>query len=275
MLPLLCPLCKTPLIPDGGVYHCRNRHSYDRSHYGYTNLLSPKGAGQHGDNREMILSRRAFLEGGWYQPLRDAICRAAVGAVPEGGIVLDAGCGEGYYTDALIAALSGQGVRGIGVDISREALREAGKRPTARDGTLSLFVAGVYDMPVADHSVDLVLNVFAPLAADEYRRVLKPGGCLLMAIPDARHLWELKSVLYDTPYENRVQDTALPGFSPADVTPLTTRFTLPTQQAIRSLFAMTPYYYRTPEAGRARLAALSSLTVTASFLLLSYRIPTV
>ena len=50
-------------------------------------------------------------------------------------------------------------------------------------------------------------------ALEEILRVLKPGGIFVMAIPAARHLWELKAAVYDHPYENEVKDYALEGFT--------------------------------------------------------------
>ena len=265
---LICPICRAPLTRQGGSYICPGRHTFDRARQGYTNLLL-RAAGQHGDNREMILARRAFLESGAYAPLKDAISTAARRLAPGARTFLDAGCGEGYYGEAVLGALPH--AAGYGIDISREALRVAGRREAVASGRFSLFVAGVYEMPFADRSFDLVLNVFAPLATEEYRRVLRPGGVLLMAIPDRRHLFEMKEVLYDTPRENEVADLALGGFTLLGAEPVTKKLTLTSGEQIRALFSMTPYYYRTPEAGRLRLEALDRLEVTAEFLLLSYR----
>ncbi len=267
---LRCPLCGEPLFRTEGGYACPARHTFDRARQGYTNLLL-RPAGQHGDNREMILARREFLESGAYAPLAQAIVAAAERLAPGAGTFLDAGCGEGYYGDAVLAALPG--AVGYGIDISREALKVAGRRETVKNGRFSLFVAGVYEMPFADRAFDLVLNVFAPLAAAEYRRVLRPRGVLLMAIPDRRHLFEMKEILYDSPRENEVADFALDGLTFLGAEPVKHRFTLTGQAQIDALFSMTPYYYRTPEPGRRRLAALDTLTVTAEFLLLAYRAP--
>ena len=270
-LPILCPVCRGALTYASPSFRCERGHTFDRSRRGYTNLLTGKAAGQHGDNAEMILARRAFLDGGSYAPLRDALCGAVRRHFPDGGVLLDAGCGECYYTDGVMTDLSDRHPTGVGIDISREALRYAGVRPSVKNGTLSLFVAGVYDMPLPDGSVDAVLNCFAPLATEEYLRVLKPGGTLHLAIPAEDHLWELKEVLYDTPYQNQVADFSLPGFDPPTVEPIRTVFTLHGQKEIGHLFAMTPYYYRTPKGGRARLASLDRLSVRAAFYLLSYR----
>lgn len=66
----------------------------------------------------------------------------------------------------------------LGVDISKDALAAGGKRNRA----LTLAVASLFELPLADRSCDLVVNLFAPLALEEFRRVLKPGGT-----PVARH----------------------------------------------------------------------------------------
>ncbi len=273
---LLCPVCRAPLFYEendsgrGGSYHCPARHTFDRSRQGYTNLLTGRAAGQHGDNTEMIAARTRFLDGGYYAPLCTALVSAVTASLPQGGNLLDAGCGEGYYTDALVHALDPT-THAWGIDISKEALRAACRREAVKTGRLLLYAAGVYDMPFADASMDAVVNVFSPLAREEYLRVLKPNGTLHMAIPAARHLWELKEVLYDIPHENRVADFSLDGFTLIGNTRVTCPMQLPDAETIAALFSMTPYYYRTPQAGCARLAALSSLSVTADFHLLSYR----
>ncbi len=274
---LLCPICRAPLLFEanpsgkGGCYRCSARHTFDRARQGYTNLLTGRAAGQHGDNMEMIAARRAFLNSGFYAPLCNALCNAAKTHLPPGGTLLDAGCGEGYYTDAVLSSLATVGATGYGIDISREALRLACQREAVKTGQLLLFTAGVYEMPFADGAFDMILNLFAPLAREEYLRTLKENGVLLMAIPAARHLWELKEVLYETPRENEVADFALEGFTLLSETRVTTTMHLPDQAMIAALFSMTPYYYRTPAAGKAALAAKNSLSVTADFHLLAYR----
>ena len=268
--PLTCPICRGALQKEGSSYRCPKNHSYDISRFGYTNLLSGKAVGQHGDNREMILARRRFLDSGAYAPLRDALCEAVKAHHPVGGIYLDAGCGECYYTDGVAESLAGTDSIGYGIDISKEALRAAGIRPSVKDGRVSLFVSGVYEMPFADGSIDTVINFFAPLATEEYLRVLKDGGVLVMAIPDKRHLFALKEILYDTPKENEVVGFALPGFDLLSATPIRSEFTL-VGERVQDLFMMTPYYYRTPQSGKDRLAALNTLTCTGEFILLVYQ----
>ena len=176
--------------------------------------------------------------------------------------MLDSGCGEGYSTagihDALAAA--GRSVTMAGVDISKFCLRWAARR--TRD--VEFAVASAYHLPLEDGSADLLVNCFSPLAADEFRRVLVPGGGFLYVVPAADHLWELKQVLYDQPYRNREEDVPYEGFSYERVEPVEAVVDV-AGEALRDLFQMTPYYWKTPREGAERLAALDGLRVRASF----------
>ena len=256
---LLCPVCRRPLTREARRFACEGGHSFDIAKEGYVNLLAGRAPAV-GDNREMIAARRRTLESGIYAPLRAALAEAARGA---DGAYLDAGCGEGYYTEAIAAARTGAT---IGIDVSKDALRLCGKR--LHDATLA--VGSVYHLAIADGALSLITAIFAPLATEEFARTLRPGGRLLLAVPGPRHLFAMKQVLYDTPYENAVQDTALEGFRLLDLVRVSFPFTLPTAGAIADLFTMTPYYYRTPREGRARLLSLDTLSAEAEFFVLSY-----
>lgn len=260
-----CPLCASPLTRTAKTYACPKGHSFDRAREGYVHLLpaNQKHAKDPGDDKEMAAARNRFLSGGWYAPLREALCRLALTYAPAGAAVLDAGCGEGYYTAGVYAALSETGQVGqmAGVDLSKPSLRWAARREKA----VEFAVASVYHLPVADASVALLLNCFSPLALDEFRRVLRPGGVYLYVVPAARHLWELKEVLYDRPYLNKEEDIPYEGFSYLEVVPVEATLDLPDRDTIRDLFSMTPYRWKTPKAGAARLEGLDRLTVTAAF----------
>ena len=262
---LRCPVCGGLLQQREKTYVCSTGHSFDRAKSGYVNLLiARQSAAQHGDDKKMVRARRAFLEGGFYEPLQNALCRAAMKQAPEKRVdLLDAGCGECYYTAAVEQALLGSGreVSAVGVDISKDALRFGDKR----GHDLRLAVASAYHMPVEDDSCDIVLNVFAPFAGEEYLRVLRRGGVVLHVSPGEHHLWELKQVLYDHPYPNEVKETPYEGFAYAEIRHVEDRIRVLGQEDIHALFQMTPYYWKTPKSGCQRLAALEELAVTISF----------
>lgn len=269
---LICPVCAQPLHEQERVYRCAGGHSFDRAKSGYVNLLIQRQSGaQHGDDKEMVRARRAFLDGGFYAPLQEKVCAAAVRWAParEEVDVLDSGCGECYYTAAVEQALRTRGKTPsiVGVDISKDALRWGEKR----GARLQLAVASAFRLPVAADSCDLLLDVFAPFAGEEYCRVLRRGGVVLHVSPGADHLWELKQAVYETPYRNDAAPPAWPGLVQREEETLCYPISLETQSAVADLFRMTPYAHKTGSAELQRLAELQSLQVTAEFVLRTYQ----
>jgi len=260
-----CPICGEMLTRQERAYLCPRRHSYDLSKEGYTHLLpaNRKHSAAPGDDKGMAAARRDFLSKDYYAPLRDALCREIAERCGDAPAVLDTGCGEGYYTAAICRALcaAGKQPRMAGIDISKFILRYAAKR--APD--IEFAVASSYHLPVADKAVDVLLNCFSPLALDEFHRVLRPGGHFLYVVPAADHLWELKQVLYDAPYPNEEKETPYEGFAYEAVIPVEDTMHLACQADIHALFQMTPYYWKTPKEGAARLAALDTLDCRSSF----------
>ena len=133
MFPLCCPKCGLPLKKEGNGCQCSEGHRYDLARSGYVNLLLANGKHslQPGDDKRMVRARRLFLEKGYYEPFRRAVCQKALERLPmERPVVLDAGCGEGYYTAGIYQALMSQGrhPRMAGTDISKFSLRIAAKR---------------------------------------------------------------------------------------------------------------------------------------------------
>jgi 23S rRNA (guanine745-N1)-methyltransferase len=265
----LCPKCNLPLAQkEGGAVACAAGHSYDRSREGYYNLLLGSGAGVHGDNKEMVAARRAFLNTGAYFPLARRVAELCASHLPQGGTLLDVGCGEGYYTNIIESQISAGGSGQIyGFDISKDAVRLCARK----NKNLSLAVASAYRMPFADSAFDVVTNLFSPLAREEILRVLRPRGKFIMAIPDREHLFGLKSAIYKTPYKNEVADTHLDGFELVEDEPLTYKFRLDSPEKIQSLFMMTPYAYRTRPSDRAKVEVLKALECTADFRIFVYK----
>lgn len=257
-----CPICAAPLTREERTYVCPARHCYDVAKEGYVNLLpaNKKHAKDPGDDKEMAAARTRFLDGGYYAPLRETLCRLIVDKKPQ--VLVDSGCGEGYYTAGVCQALKEAGLhtRCAGVDLSRSALKKAARR----EKTAEFAVASVYHMPVAESSADVILNCFSPLALEEFKRVLKPGGTYLYVVPGAKHLWELKQVLYEQPYENAEENIPYEGFEYRQVIPVEFCMDLHSP-ALADLFRMTPYYWKTPRQGAERLAQVEQLQVTASF----------
>ena len=235
--PWQCPLCREPLTGDTAL-KCGRNHSFDRAKEGYWHLLPVQSMRTKapGDSKEMVAARRAFLNAGYYgifgRALGELCLAYGVSAGADAPLhLLDAGCGEGWY-DRCIAQAFAQ--------------------------------ASSFAQPVRTGWADLLLNCFSPFAQEEFRRVLRPGGRMIYVVPGAEHLYQMKAVLYDTPYKNPVQEVAYEGFRPIGEREVSGSITVPAGQ-LEALFAMTPYYWKTPRDGAARLAALPELTTDIAF----------
>ena len=268
-----CPVCGRPLERGEKAWACKKGHSFDVAAEGYAYLLPPnkKHSKDPGDTKQMVAARRVFLEAGYYEPFRRRLCelaREALAGLPASA-VLDVGCGEGWYTAALLDTLRGAGAEPevCGIDVSKSAVRAAAKRHKG----IAFAVASAFSLPAADASADLAVNVFAPIVPGELRRVVRPGGFLLLAVPTPRHLYGMKEILYDEPYENEYRETDYPGFALVSREAVTGEIQLDSPALIEALFSMTPYYWKTPRAGCARLRAASSLRTEIGFDFLLYR----
>lgn len=274
-----CPVCHSPLQKEDIRFVCANRHSFDRagrSGGGYVNLLlaNKKSSSDPGDNALMISGRTTFLSAGYYQPLSDALCESIL-SLPQSLRVLDAGCGEGYYAQRLLEAAAQRGIPldFYGVDLSKYGVKAAAKRcqKIPLPVQSSFGVGSIFDLPFADESLDVVYNVFSPIGEQEFCRVLRPGGHFVAAYPGARHLFGLKEILYEHPYENEEKTHELQGFSIQSRQRIAYRRRLDGQAVIQGLFMMTPYYYKTSVAGAERLKELESLETEIDFWLIEYQ----
>ena len=262
---LICPVCGKSLCRAEKEYRCENRHSFDIARQGHVNLLvvQQKHSLNPGDTREQVLSRRSFLEGGFYEPIARALCDTAkeLGAK---GPVLDVGCGEGYYCTQLAAALNAEL---LGLDISKEAVRCAAakyKGPQWVCGTAS-------HLPVGNGSVGTLTSLFALTLPAEFRRVLKHDGLYFQILAAQDHLLGLKSVIYpELKLKQKDSVPELQGFQRIKTVPIRFTFTVEGEQ-VQNLLSMTPHVYRISKEGAARLAATKKLTDTASAVLNVFR----
>ncbi|MBO5129306.1 MAG: methyltransferase domain-containing protein [Oscillospiraceae bacterium] len=262
---LICPICGCSLSRVDREYRCENRHSFDIARQGYVNLLTvqQKKSLHPGDTREQVLSRRAFLDENYYEPIARTLCDTAK-ELGASGPILDVGCGEGYYSSRLASALEAELT---GLDISKEAVRCAAGRYKE-----ALWLCGTAaHLPVADRSAGLLTSLFALTMAAEFRRVLTDDGLYFQVLAAEDHLLGLKSIIYPE-LLHKEKDTVpeLPGFRLVKSVPIRFEFTVEGEQ-VRNLLSMTPHVYRIGKEGAQRLAATEKLTDTASCVLNVYR----
>jgi 23S rRNA (guanine745-N1)-methyltransferase len=213
---LVCPVrdCRLPLAREGRRLLCPHGHSFDVARSGYINLLQPqeRRSKQPGDSVAAVLARRRLHDRGVTGPLLHAIAEI-MGALP-GDIVLDAGCGDGFYLGTLARQT---GFDAHGVDISIPAVDAAARR---YPGCEWIVANADRCLPYADRSFSIVLSITGRMSAGEFRRVLGDGGRLLVAIPAPDDLIELRGVGHDR--VARTIETFAHGFTLADQRRVTT-----------------------------------------------------
>lgn len=262
---LLCPICGEELNLTGKQYVCSRNHSFDVARQGYVNLLAvqQKHSLNPGDTREQVLSRREFLEAGFYAPIAEALIAEAK-ALGISGQILDVGCGEGYYSSRLADALEAPLT---GLDISKEAVRCAAAKYKGKQW----LCATAAHIPVEEGSVSLLTSLFALTLPQEFARVLKEDGFYFQVLAAEDHLLGLKGIIYDQlNFKEKNTVPELPGFELVKSVPIRFSFTVEGQQ-IQNLFSMTPHVFRIGKEGAERLRKTEILTDTASCVLNIYR----
>jgi 23S rRNA (guanine745-N1)-methyltransferase len=206
---LACPECGAALllVPNGcealaresPVLRCARGHCYDLAKKGYANLLGRGGGAKGVYDRAFFESRRAVFGFGFFAEAARRIAALAkellrlpeTGRRGAAGRVLDAGCGEGYYSFALSQDASLRaGCRFYGLDLSRDAVATA----AGYEADIAWIVGDIAKPPFRDGAFELVLNVLSPAAYAAFRRVLAQGGFLIKVLPGPDHLRELREL---------------------------------------------------------------------------------
>ncbi|GAA4530814.1 rRNA (guanine-N1)-methyltransferase [Amycolatopsis samaneae] len=264
---LRCSVCGAQVKRADTTVRCHQGHSFDIAKQGYVNLLHARIPAGTADTAPMVAARAAFLGSGVYRPLADVLARLAATHAGD-GLIVDAGAGTGYYlARALDAAPK---AAGLALDVSALALRRAA-RAHERAG------AAVWNLwepwPMGDDVASMVFNVFAPRNAEQFHRVLAPGGLLVVATPTAGHLRELGDLVLDVDErkDERLARSLSEYFTRTSRVEVTNRVEF-SPELVREVVDMGPTAHHLTDDRRARLEALSSpLDVTTSFAVSVYR----
>ena len=193
---------------------CARNHSFDVARSGYINLLQPRDSRskQPGDTVAAVGGRRRLHDLGVTAPLLAGIAEFLCAG--DRDVVLDAGCGDGFYLGSLAGRA---GFRGHGVDISIPAVDAAARRYA---GCEWIVANADRVIPYAGGAFSIVTSITARMNASEFRRVLREDGRLLIAIPAPDDLIELRGEGRDR--VARTVETFSPGFTLADQRRITT-----------------------------------------------------
>lgn len=260
---LACPVCGAPLERAEKSFLCLSqnggkRHCFDISSSGYADLSYRNGGS--GDPKDAVNDRTAFLEKGYYKPLSDEILNICARHLPSDFFLIDAGCGEGYYSDRIASVFKDSYI--FGADLSKHAVHRASVRRNMRGGQNSFFcVASVFSLPVLSQTANCVLSMFAPIAEQEISRVLKDGGILIVGAAGERHLYELKDAIYDEVHLNDPREDLPSSMFLIGKNNVSYKINIDNSDDIGRLFGMTPYKFRTSPKSMKLLSELNTLEV--------------
>jgi 23S rRNA (guanine745-N1)-methyltransferase len=272
---LACPVCGQRLTREPRGLTCADGHSFNIAREGYAGLLTGATPPGTGDSKDMVAARLRFQDRGHYDPiglsLAEELERVLAGAAPPGNVIVDVGGGTGHYLTQILTELPE--TVGLTTDVSKFAARRAAKAHP-RGGAIT--ADSWRTLPLADHTADALLNVFAPRNAPEFHRVLKPGGVLLVVTPTAEHLQEPRAALGLLEVDPRKDERLAEGLgdhfaleSSRDI-----RFTMElSHEDVLTVVGMGPSArHITPDELAARVADLPDpVRVTASVRLGTYR----
>jgi len=253
-----CPNCRQSLTATGPrQLSCATGHTFDRAKQGYVNLLleQHKKSKTPGDDDLMLHARRRFLEAGYYERLVQTLSSQ----IPTAAVILDLGCGEGYYLAQLLKVHPQ--VQGFGVDIAKTGVRLAAAKYTQN---IDFAVASTYRLPIKDNSVDVALSIFSPFGDQDVARVLKSGGQVIRVGPGPCHLQEIKTELYTHAKQHEAPEQSK-WFKQNQLERVTWVSSIERDVLNNDLIPMTPLQYQGSIIGKERLIALESLDVTFDF----------
>ncbi len=266
---LKCPVCGEELNRVERSYKCTNNHTFDMGKQGYVNLhmSNEKRSKNPGDDKAMIISRKNFLEKGYYKKISGTLNEIILDDIKSRNLegktnLLDVGCGEGYYTNLLRDELNNSEIENhiVGVDISKDGIIHAARSYKG----IEWIVASGSKLPIQDNSLDYVICMFSYIDPLEYRRVLKKDGKLIVVSTGEYHLVEIKEVVYDKlkmEYYRPTEDIK-DGYIYEKLVNIKYETMIETNEDIKSLFDMTPYRWKSPKDGVERLFQLEELKIT-------------
>lgn len=260
---LICPICGSRLIKEGKSFLCtsqetKKQHCFDISSARYVDLSYRCGGS--GDPKDAVTDRTAFLDKGYYEPLSAEINTICKNYLENEFFLIDAGCGEGYYSERIAADFPSAYV--FGADLSKHAVHRASVRRNIRGGNNSFYaVSSIFSLPVASNASNCVLSMFAPIAEDEIMRVLKDGGYLIVGAAGNNHLYDLKKAIYDEVHLNDDRADLPHKMKLVDKINVSYKAAIHNNEDLMRLFGMTPYRFRTSEKSMNILKSLNSLDV--------------
>lgn len=200
---LQCTICHSEMtVMDSKSLVCENGHSFDLAKQGYVNMLQKQVSTMY-DHTLFDARKRIIHDYKFYDKVHQKISKIIDEALQEGGLVFDAGSGEGTHLNAIFNHLDKDSIHGIGLDISKDGIVMAAKNYS----DLNWLVGDLTQTPFKEHSQDIILSFLSPANYSEFKRIMKPNGLLIKIIPGSHYLKEIREHLSDEDKEYENTDT--------------------------------------------------------------------
>ena len=258
-----CPICQENLTLLETSFKCCNRHSFDLAKFGYVNL-APQIKQSANYDKENFQNRQQILEAGFYQAILEDISDL-LATNPSAKIVLDIGCGEGFYSRKLQERHPDKTFYAF--DISKDSVQIAAK--SEPNWAVNWFVGDLARLPIKDASMDILLDIFSPANYGEFRRVLSKDGILIKVIPTENHLKEIRQKVQDQltnkDYSNQdIKNHFQEHFTILSSQTASLTKTITTEQ-LQALLSMTPLLFHVNQS-KIDWSDLTEITIEAEIL---------
>ena len=258
-----CPICQENLTLVESSLKCNNRHSFDLAKFGYVNL-APQIKQSANYDKENFQNRQQILEAGFYQAILDAVSDLLASSKTT-KIILDIGCGEGFYSRKLQESHSDKTFYAF--DISKDSVQIAAK--SEPNWAVNWFVGDLARLPIKDASMDILLDIFSPANYGEFRRVLSKDGILIKVIPTKNHLKELRQKVQDQLIKKDYSNQDIKNHFQEHFTILSSKtasLTKPiTAEQLQALLSMTPLLFHVDQT-KIDWSQLTEITIEAEIL---------
>lgn len=191
---LMCPICSLQMqVVEDAKLVCEKNHSFDLSRQGYVNLAPQAHVTKY--NQMLFEARNILMTNGFFDPLLERIVALLDTHFEhrEGGIILDAGSGEGSHLAQILSELSSTKVSGVGIDLAKEGVGAAAKNYPGN----SWIVADLANCPFTDDAFDVLLNILSPANYGEFTRLIKEDGLFIKVVPEKDYLHQLRTIFYE------------------------------------------------------------------------------
>lgn len=255
-----CPICQASMHLDQSSLVCQNRHTFNIAKQGFVNFLRQNKGDKHYDMASFE-NRSQILAAGYYDPILEVISER-LRDLPGHSHVLDVACGEGYYSRQLASAFDKDF---MAFDLSKDSILLSARQNPQKN--VAWFVGDLAKLPLREHSIDLILDIFSPANYQEFGRLLTDQGLIFKVIPHEDHLKEFRQLLREVhDYSNQdVLEHFQESCELLECVTIARTWSMPSEH-VQTFAEMTPLFFHVDKNGL-NLSSVTQLTVAGELLI--------